>query len=162
MLPKAGLLCKGSTVAPLKALSKWLCCLASCSRVSSRRILWLRSTCRAFCQCLLWFWAKDRKSLHAWRNRKASKRLGKRVNCNRVHVSVFNPLTYIYHCIRGYFEHCCSLCNLSDLLPCICSDTNTLQFRQRPVCGGKQEKEEISGQSYKINLVLDIWFVFCK
>lgn len=80
LLPKAGFLCKGSTVAPLKALSKWLCCLASCSRVSSRRILWLRSTCRAFCQCLLWLWAKNRKSLHALRNRNASKRLGKRVD----------------------------------------------------------------------------------
>lgn len=95
MLPKAGLLCKGSTVAPLKALSKWLCCLASCSRVSSRRILWLRSTCRAFCQCLLWFWAKDRKSLHAWRNRKASKRLGNRVNSNRVFQYLTLSLTFI-------------------------------------------------------------------
>lgn len=128
MLPKAGLLCKGSTVAPLKALSKWLCCLASCSRVSSRRILWLRSTCRAFCQCLLWLWAKDRKSLHALRNRNASKRLGKRVDTDELHISVFNRRTYIYHCIRGYFEHCCSLCNLSDLLPCICSNTKPLHF----------------------------------
>lgn len=128
MLPKAGLLCKGSTVAPLKALSKWLCCLASCSRVSSRRILWLRSTCRAFCQCLLWLWAKDRKSLHALRKRNASKGLGKRVDTDELHISVFNSLTYIYHCIRGYFEHCCSLCNLFDLLPCICSNTKPLQF----------------------------------
>ena len=59
----------GSTVAPLKALSRWLCCLASCSRVSSRRTLWSRSACRAFCQRLLWVWARPRKSLHACRGR---------------------------------------------------------------------------------------------
>lgn len=66
LLAKAGLLNEGGrTVAPLKALSRWLCCLANCSSVSSSRILWSRSTCKAFCQRLLWFWASDRKSRHA-------------------------------------------------------------------------------------------------
>lgn len=72
LLPKLELLNdEGRTVAPLNALSKWLCCLASCSRVSSNRILWSRSTCRAFCQRLLWLWARERKSRHALRRRRA-------------------------------------------------------------------------------------------
>lgn len=67
LFARAGLLKEGGrTVAPLKALSRWLCCLANCSRVSSSRIRWSRSTCKAFCQRLLWFWASDRKSRHAF------------------------------------------------------------------------------------------------
>lgn len=56
---------EGRTVAPLKALSKWLCCLASCSRVSSSLILWSLSACKALCQRLLWAWARLKNSLHS-------------------------------------------------------------------------------------------------
>lgn len=67
LLSMAGLLWEGgSTVAPLKALSRWLCCLASCSSVSSSRTLCSLSACRAFCQRLLWAWANARKSRQAW------------------------------------------------------------------------------------------------
>ena len=55
----------GSTVAPRKALSRWLCCFASCSRVSSSRIRWSLSYCSDFCHFLLWVWANMRKSLQA-------------------------------------------------------------------------------------------------
>lgn len=55
----------GSTVAPRKALSRWLCCFASCSRVSSSRIRWSLSYWRDFCHFLLWVWANMRKSLQA-------------------------------------------------------------------------------------------------
>lgn len=56
----------GSTVAPRKALSRWLCCFASCSRVSSSRIRWSLSYCSDFCHFLLCVWANMRKSLQAY------------------------------------------------------------------------------------------------
>lgn len=62
MLPGA---LAGRTVAPRKALSRWLCCLASCSNVSSRRMRWSRSYCRDFCHFLLCVWASTRKSRQA-------------------------------------------------------------------------------------------------
>lgn len=61
--------CAGSTVAPRKALSRWLCCFASCSKVSSSRIRWSRSYCSDFCHFLLWVWANIRKSLQACRGK---------------------------------------------------------------------------------------------
>lgn len=61
--------CAGSTVAPPKALSRWLCCFASCSKVSSSRIRWSRSYCSDFCHFLLWVWANIRKSLQACRGK---------------------------------------------------------------------------------------------
>lgn len=62
----------GSTVAPRKALSRWLCCLASCSSVSSRRMRWSRSCCSDFCHFLLWVCASIRKSRQAYRQRPVS------------------------------------------------------------------------------------------
>lgn len=130
LLPKAGLLNEGGrTVAPLKALSRWLCCLASCSSVSSSRILWSLSTCKAFCQRLLWFWAKERKSLHAFGiMQKQQQHVIKRVNDNIRRSSATNWEAYIDHGIRGDSEQCSSLCNLSDLLPHVASDTKHFQF----------------------------------
>lgn len=55
--------------APLNARSRWLCCLASCSKVSSSLTRWSRSAWRAFCHRLLWAWASARKSRHAWRGK---------------------------------------------------------------------------------------------
>lgn len=62
----------GRTVAPRKALSRWLCCLASCSSVSSRRMRWSRSCCSDFCHFLLWVWASIRKSRQACGQRPVS------------------------------------------------------------------------------------------
>ena len=135
LLPKAGLLNEeGRTVAPLKALSKWLCCLASCSRVSSSRILWSLSPCKAFCQRLLWFWARERKSLHALGSmQKQELHFSKRANNNNnnilhIHQQTSNRMTYIDHGIRGDSEQRGPLCDLSDLLPHVPSNTNPLQF----------------------------------
>lgn len=52
--------------APRQARSKLLCCLASCSIVSSRQILCSRSYCRARCHFRLWLSANSRKSRQAW------------------------------------------------------------------------------------------------
>ena len=49
-----------------KARSRLLCCLASCSMVSSRWTRCSRSYCRARCHFRLWVSASSRKSLQAW------------------------------------------------------------------------------------------------
>lgn len=53
--------------APLNARSKWLCCFASCSKVSSSLTRCSRSAWRAFCHRLLCVWASAKKSRQAWR-----------------------------------------------------------------------------------------------
>lgn len=85
LLSMAGLLWEGGrTVAPLKALSRWLCCLASCSSVSSSRTLCSLSACRAFCQRLLWAWANERKSRQAWVS-----------DCERIVKNTFNRVVSV-------------------------------------------------------------------
>lgn len=54
-----------------------------------------------------------------------------------IHQQTSNRVTYIDHGIRGDSEQRGPLCDLSDLLPHVPSDTNPLQFRQRPACANK-------------------------
>ena len=49
-----------------KARSRLLCCLASCSMVSSRWMRWSCSYCRARCHFRLCVSASSKKSLQAW------------------------------------------------------------------------------------------------
>lgn len=55
-----------SAGAALQALSRLLCCLASCSMVSSRWSRCSRSYCSARCHLRLCVSARSRKSRHAW------------------------------------------------------------------------------------------------
>lgn len=57
-----------SVGAALHARSRLLCCLASCSMVSSRWVRCSRSYCSARCHLLLWVSARSRKSRQAWGN----------------------------------------------------------------------------------------------
>lgn len=56
-----------SVGAPLHARSRLLCCLASCSMVSSRWVRCSLSYCSARCHLLLWVSARSKKSRQAWR-----------------------------------------------------------------------------------------------
>lgn len=58
--------------APLNARSRWLCCFASCSKVSSSLTRCSRSAWRAFCHRLLCVWASAKKSRQAWHDRNRS------------------------------------------------------------------------------------------
>lgn len=132
LLLKLGLLNDGwRTVAPLKARSRWLCCLANCSRVSSRRILWSLSDSKDFCQRLLWLWASERKSLHAFRNMRETSVI--------FHISrsggggtPSRSSTHVDHGVGGDPEKRGPLCDLPDLFPHVGPNTQSLQLWQRP------------------------------
>lgn len=55
-----------SVGASLHARSRLLCCLASCSMVSSRWVRCSLSYCSARCHLLLWVSARSKKSRQAW------------------------------------------------------------------------------------------------
>lgn len=123
---KLGLLREGGrTVAPLNALSRWLCCLASCSSVSSRRILCSLSVCKAFCQRLLWLWAMDRKSLQACRKKTPSCQEEKLISSLS---SSKRTKPYIDHGVGGDSEKRGPFCDLSDLFPHVRSNLEPLQL----------------------------------
>lgn len=133
--------------APLNARSRWLCCLASCSKVSSSLTRWSRSAWRAFCHRLLWAWASERKSRQACgvNMSTTSPKIFKtkhltiefpQFGCSRARIAwssdwipislIQHSNTYINHSIRGDAEQRGPLCHLTNLVPSLSSQMQTV------------------------------------
>lgn len=122
----------GSTVAPRKALSRWLCCLASCSSVSSRRMRWSRSCCSDFCHFLLWVWASIRKSRQACGQRPVSAAGGRGAGLSPPRP---RQQTHVDHGVGGDAEERGALVHLLDLLGALGGQPEGLQLAEGALQG---------------------------
>lgn len=108
--------------APLNALSRWLCCLASCSKVSSSRTRCSRSACRAFCHRLLCAWASARKSRQAWGAKTASTKIAHWQPFFHSQCKLMKQLNCWYNCVY-------TVCDNKDSVPATAQQSgNSIQY----------------------------------